>query len=155
MPNNKRMAKLPETSDEQALRNALRERGQRVTPQRLVINRALRRLDTHASAESVASAIADELPGVSVPTVYATLELLADLGFARRVTAAPGAVLYDPHTDDHHHAVCTRCGRVSDLTAAVDPGSAVRAARRQGFDPERVELVVTGLCDECRAYTEK
>ena len=136
------------------MRDALRDRGGRVTPQRLVINRALRQLDTHASAEQVATAVARELPGVSVPTVYATLELLADLGLARRVTVARGAVLYDPRTDDHHHAVCTRCGRVTDLSADVDPAKALRAARRQGCDPARVELVVTGLCDACRAYTE-
>ena len=136
------------------LREELHSRGQRVTPQRLVINRALRRLDLHASAEQVATAIADDLPGVSVPTVYATLELLADLGLARRVTVAPGAVLYDPRTDDHHHAVCTRCGRVTDLEAALDDGTALAAARRQGFEPGRVELVVSGLCASCRAYTD-
>lgn len=139
---------------DRALRDELRRRGQRVTPQRLVINRALQRLDRHASAEQVATAIAPDLPGVSVPTVYATLELLADLGLARRVTVAPGAVLYDPRTDDHHHAVCTECGRVSDLTTSLDDGAALRAARRQGFEPDRVELVVTGSCDDCRAYTE-
>ena len=142
---------MAEHPTDQALRDALRERGGRVTPQRLVINRALQRLDRHASAEQVATAVERELPGVSVPTVYATLELLADVGLARRVTVAPGAVLYDPLTDDHHHAVCSRCGRVSDLDAAVQDAGAMRAARRQGFEPDRVELVVTGLCESCRA----
>ena len=136
---------------DRALKDALRQRGGRVTPQRLVINRALQRLDRHASAEQVASAIATELPGVSVPTVYATLELLADVGLARRLPMATGAVLYDPRTDDHQHAICRSCGRVSDLDIPVEGRAAVRAARRQGFDPDRVELVVTGLCETCRA----
>ena len=134
-----------------ALSEALRGAGMRVTPQRLVIARALRRLDRHASVDEVASAVAAELPGVSVPTVYSGLEVLADLGFARRVTVAPGAVLYDPHTGDHHHLVCKRCRRVEDVDLPIDLEPALAAARRQGFAPDRAELVVTGLCRSCRA----
>jgi Fe2+ or Zn2+ uptake regulation protein len=134
-----------------ALTEALRHRGMRVTPQRLVIARTLGRLDRHASAEEVASEVVKEFPSVSVPTIYSTLELLADLGFARRVTVAPGAVLYDPHTDDHHHLVCTRCHAVEDVHLDVDTRAALASARRQGFAPDRAELVVTGLCRGCRA----
>jgi Fe2+ or Zn2+ uptake regulation protein len=75
---------------------------------------------------------------------------LADLGFARRIPVARGAALYDPRTDDHHHAVCTRCGAVADLTAPVKSDAAVKAARGQGFEPARVELVVSGRCESCR-----
>lgn len=139
------------TETDTALSEALRGAGMRVTPQRLVIARALRRLDRHASVDEVASAVAAELPGVSVPTVYSGLEVLADLGFARRVTVAPGAVLYDPHTDDHHHLVCKRCHRVEDVDLPIDAEPALAAARRQGFAPDRAELVVTGLCRSCRA----
>src|SRR3954447_16782667 len=124
--------------DEKALAGALRDRGGRVTPQRLHVFRTLRRLDKHASAEEVTRAVEDDLPGVSVPTVYAALETLAELGFARRVTIAKGATLYDPHTDDHHHIVCTRCGLVEDFDTPVDTERALRVARAKGFAPERV-----------------
>src|SRR5919107_695452 len=101
--------------DDAALTDALHSRGMRVTPQRLAIAGVLRRLDRHARVDEVASEVVKEFPTVSVPTVYSALELLADLGFARRVTVAPGAVLYDPHTDDHHHLVCRRCRKVIDV----------------------------------------
>jgi Fe2+ or Zn2+ uptake regulation protein len=136
--------------DDTALSAALRKRGGRVTPQRLHIFRTLRRLDKHASAEEVTRAVEDDLPGISVPTVYATLELLSDLGFARRVTVTRGAVLYDPHTDDHHHIVCTRCGKVEDFETPLETERALRVARARGFAPERVELLVSGLCADCR-----
>src|SRR4051794_36612888 len=138
-------------TDDTALAAALRERGGRVTPQRLHVFRTLRRLDRHASAEEVTREVEDDLPGISVPTVYATLDLLADLGFARRVTVAKGATLYDPRTDDHHHIVCTSCGKVEDLETPLETERALRAARAKGFAAERVELLVTGLCADCRA----
>jgi Fe2+ or Zn2+ uptake regulation protein len=141
----------PMESEDTALADALHREGMRVTPQRLVIARALRRLDRHASVDEVASTVVKEFPQVSVPTVYSALELLADLGFARRVTVAPGAVLYDPHTDDHHHLVCTSCHSVTDVDVHVETDAALESARRQGFTPDRAELVVTGLCRACRA----
>ena len=129
---------------------ALRARGQRVTSQRLVIHRVLRELGRHASAEEVSAAVHDRLPGVSLPTVYATLDLFDRLGLVRRVRVGGGAALYDPG-GDHHHTVCDRCGRVEDLEAAVDLDRAVAAAGLTGFAPEGAQVVLTGLCGQCRA----
>src|SRR5829696_2819643 len=101
------------TADRQ-LKQALRERGQRVTPQRLAIHRTIRRLDRHLSAEELLEAVEETVPGVSLPTVYSTLELLEGLGLIRRVGSFNGRAMFDPRVDPHHHAVCSRCGRVDD-----------------------------------------
>jgi Fe2+ or Zn2+ uptake regulation protein len=136
---------------EDALCAALRERGQRVTPQRLTIARVVRELDRHVTAEQVLTAVSDRLPGVSLPTVYATLELLEELGSVRRVSAGGGAVLYDPRTHPHHHVVCTRCGAVADIDAPLDDEPVITAARNAGFEPERADTVVHGICMACRS----
>jgi Fe2+ or Zn2+ uptake regulation protein len=130
---------------------ALRERGQRVTSQRLVIGRLLRELDRHVTAEEVLRRASEQLPGVSLPTVYATLDLLTELGEARRVSVG-GPVLYDPRVEDHAHVRCRECGRVEDLDVALDGVSrALRAARDAGFAAESAELVVEGRCAACTA----
>lgn len=138
-----------EAWDEQ-LAGTLRERGQRVTSQRLLIHRALRDLDRHVSAEEVLAAVSPSLPNVSLPTVYATLDLFRELGIVRRVSTGRGAILYDPRGEPHHHLVCRRCGKVEDLDAGVDVAPAVRAAGRRGFAADGAELVLTGLCGDCR-----
>ena len=131
------------------LAERLRERGQRVTSQRVVIARALRELDRHVSAEEVLGAVRDRLPNMSLPTVYATLELLRELGVVRRVSVTGAPALYDPRADDHEHFVCRRCGAVADLDASVDTAPALRAARRAGMAPDDAGVVVTGLCARC------
>jgi len=133
------------------LTEALHARGMRVTPQRLVIHAALDELGRHATAEQVHDAVAGRLPGVSLPTVYATLELLEELGLVRRVRAGSGAVLYDPRAAPHQHAVCRSCGTVEDLDAGVDASGALQAARRAGFAPDGADTVVNGLCARCAA----
>jgi len=127
---------------------ALRARGMRVTPQRVVVHRALRELDRHVTADELLDAVADRLPNVSLPTIYATLELLEELDMVRRVQRA-GTTLFDPRTDDHHHLVCVRCGSVQDIEADVDTGALARLAERSGFEPTRVEAVVHGVCAAC------
>jgi Fe2+ or Zn2+ uptake regulation protein len=135
---------------EQRLIAALRERGQRVTSQRLVIGRLLRELDRHVTAEEVLRRASAQLPGVSLPTVYATLDLLAELGEARRVSVG-GPVLYDPRAEDHVHLRCRACGKVEDLEVDLDTARALRAARQAGFEADTAELVVEGRCAECAA----
>jgi Fe2+ or Zn2+ uptake regulation protein len=133
------------------LESALRERGLRVTPQRVLIHRAVRELDRHVTADEVLDAVSARLPNASLPTVYSTLELLDEMGMVRRLAARSGAALYDPRIDEHQHVVCRRCGRVEDLDVPVDSVRALRAARKRGFEPSDAELVVSGLCADCAA----
>src|SRR3954454_10260652 len=113
----------PDQAADDRLVAALRERGQRVTSQRLIIGRLLRELDRHVTAEEVLRRASEQLPGVSLPTVYATLDLLAELGVARRVSVA-APVLYDPRVGDHSHLRCRVCGRVDDLEIPLDSARA-------------------------------
>ena len=136
----------PSTDD---LVGILHARGQRVTPQRLVILRELRRRAHHATADEIRSSIRDELPGTSTPTVYAALDLLVDLGLARRIDTGSGAALYDARTEPHHHTVCRRCGRVEDLDVGLDISALRRASADAGFQARDVEVVVSGLCAGC------
>ena len=131
------------------LSTALRERGMRVTPQRVVLHRALRELDRHVTADELLDSVADRLPNVSLPTIYATLELLEELGMVRRVQRA-GTTLFDPRIEPHHHLVCTVCGSMEDLDFALDTAALERAAARRGFEHERIEAVVHGRCAACR-----
>jgi Fur family ferric uptake transcriptional regulator/Fur family peroxide stress response transcriptional regulator len=139
----------PTNSSTTDLTALLHSRGQRSTPQRQVILRELRRLGRHATVDEIGTAVRDELPGTSIPTVYATLELLVGLGLARRIDTGLGAALYDGRTDPHQHLVCRRCGRVDDLDVEIESAPLMRAADRAGFQPEGAELVISGLCADC------
>jgi Fe2+ or Zn2+ uptake regulation protein len=138
------------TRVEEPLHAALRARGQRVTPQRLVIAAAVRDLGHHATAEEIFTEVGARLPGVSLPTVYATLELLEDMGLVRRVATESGTAVYDPGTDQHHHLVCRGCGAIADVDGAVDHDALLSAARGAGFAPDEAQVVIRGLCAACR-----
>ena len=132
------------------LTSTLRERGMRVTSQRVVLFSALNELGRHATAEEVARAAGERLPGLSLPTVYAALELFEELGLVRRVPAG-AAVVWDPVVDGHAHLACRACGRVIDVDARVDAAAAVHAVTRAGGRVDNAEVVLRGLCERCAA----
>src|SRR6266508_1709774 len=132
------------------LAELLRERGLRATSQRVVMHRLLRDRARHVSAEELLSEASDRLPGVSLPTVYATLELFEQLGIVRRVNGGGGTLLWDTRADAHHHMICRRCGRIEDMEAPLDLERARAVAAKSGFEPDRAEVVVSGLCASCQ-----
>jgi Fur family transcriptional regulator, peroxide stress response regulator len=127
---------------DQALTDALRTRGQRVTLPRLMVHRFVTSAPRHVTAED----IHDELPSLSFGTIYSTLELLEDLGLVRRVSTLGGSAVYDSRTDAHDHAICRICGRMFDL----EPSRIPAAAAPRGFQVERAQLELVGVCAECR-----
>jgi Fe2+ or Zn2+ uptake regulation protein len=142
---------MPQTEADEELSERLRERGLRATSQRLVMNRLLRQSNRHLSAEQLLDEASEQLPGVSLPTVYATLELFEQLGIVRRVNGGGGTLLWDTRADAHHHMICRNCGRIEDMETPLDLERARRSAARSGFHPDRVEVVVSGLCSSCAA----
>ncbi len=142
------------TSTDELFCSTLRARGQRVTPQRLAIAAVLRDLHHHATAEELHGLVSARVPGISLPTVYSTLELLEDLGAVRRVVNDGGTALFDARTDEHHHAICRRCGLVVDIEATPDQSQLLDAARTAGFAPDDAQVVVRGVCAACRTVRE-
>lgn len=131
----------------------IRERGQRVTPQRMaVIEEFLTRRD-HPSVEQIYRSVSERFSMMAVSTVYDTLRLLVELGEAVEVSAGGSETRYDPVTGDHCHLICTQCKQVIDLDMPGDAEAKLSpaAVERVGFAAERVIVQAYGLCAQCRS----
>jgi len=140
---------------EQELRQALRAHGQRYTQQRAAVYAFLSSVRTHPTAEDVFQAVRSEASGISLATVYNSLEALVGCGLATRLAFSDGSARYDGQVEPHLHARCGGCGCVVDvhgtsegelLDALTRAPTAVEAFRVTGI---RVEL--TGMCADCGA----
>ncbi len=127
---------------------AFHDRGLRVTPQRQLLFRLLHGNESHPSAEVLYHAAVELMPGLSLRTVYQTLNDLASLGEVRSCDFGTGAARFDPNVEDHHHLVCERCGSVRDVhlagTARPEPD-----ATPDGFRLSRTDVVFRGVCAAC------
>lgn len=92
----------------------LRERGLKVTPQRLAVIEAVEVLHDHPTADDVCRFIRKKYPTIATGTVYKTLETLVDNDILERVKTDSGLLRYDAVKDQHHHIYCTNCDRIED-----------------------------------------
>lgn len=132
---------------------ALRDAGLRVTESRRAVFVALA-AHPHASAEALYAAVADELPKASRQSVYNALHDFADAALVRRIEPAGQPMLFELRVDDnHHHLVCTSCGRVEDVDCAVGAAPCLHPSDDRGFRIASAEVTYWGLCADCAAET--
>lgn len=140
----------PTQRPEKVLRDALEASGQRFTDQRAAVFRFLSSTDVHPTADEVFHEVRSEVPGISLATVYKSLETLVGCGLAIKLSYGDGSARYDGRTDPHHHVRCLGCGRVSDLPNRVPEGQLERLeADARDFRVTGVRLELTGFCSEC------
>lgn len=128
---------------------AFRERGWKVTPQRQLLFRLLHGNDQHPSAEMLFEVASAEMPGISLRTVYQTLSDLSSMGEVDQVVLGVGPIRFDPNTDDHHHAVCDRCGALRDVY--VTGMGSIEAHGLAEFETAGTTIVFHGRCEGCRS----
>jgi len=135
---------------QRAVRTALAGRSFRVTKQRLAIVEELAAAEKYATAKELHQRLSRKRSGIGLATVYRTLETLEAVGAASVRTRKRGESAYlfcSP--EHHHHAVCTKCGKVEDVPCRSigrierDLTAALRFKTMQ----HRFEFF--GLCDRC------
>jgi len=133
-----------------SFRDRCRDRGVRVTPQRLAVYRALAEELSHPGAEALHARLRAGMPTLSLATVYRILESFEREGLIRRVSTPDAAGRFDANVGAHQHLVCRACGRVSDFTAPALTRLGMPAAIPPDFAPEELDIRIVGLCRSCR-----
>lgn len=135
------------------LRRRLTSRRGRLTPQRMAIYDAVVGRTSHPSVAAVHAEVRRRFPGVSPATVYATLELFAQLGLVQEISGPIRR--YDGRAGRHINLVCTRCGQVIDVVDARLDSLQRRAAAGAHFHVSAVRFELHGLCQRCRRKTRR
>lgn len=139
-------------ADESSLTGVLRRHGYRVTPPRRRVWQALAAGD-HLTAEDILGRIANA-PGndVNLASVYRALSLMEQLDLVRssRLGEQAPTTWELAHPDEHFHLVCRECGAVTHHQGTLVDQVATHLRDNHDFEPDTIELVVTGRCDVCR-----
>ncbi len=93
----------------------LKDRGLRVTPQRLQILKYLNIHKNHPDVTTIFTALRKENPALSKTTIYNTLEALAEHGLVQVLTITPTENRFDAGDRMHHHFLCKHCNKIYDI----------------------------------------
>ena len=136
------------------LTQLFRDRGLKMTPQRQGIFRVLHGNGSHPTAHAVFESLREEMPTISLRTVYQTLNDLVVLGEIQQFDVGTGAARFDSATDAHHHLVCIKCGAMRDVHCDL-AGLRLPACQHQGFTISGAEVIFRGLCTKCSRTTSR
>ena len=134
---------------EQKLIAHLREKGYKLTQQRLEIIRILSQDTSHPGAVDILRKVREKSPQISMSTVYYTLDMLKKEGLLRELEFYDRDNRYDITVTDHINLICKRCRKISDLSGEL-PVSAETVLNKTGFQPVGMRFEYYGYCKECR-----
>ena len=128
----------------------LRARGFRMTSQRLAILHVLHHDGRHLSPAEIYKQARRQLAGLTEPTVYRTLEFLAQNGLVRSSRASNGRLTYQIAGEDHHHMICRVCGSEMEIQHTLLEDFYRKLESISGY--LRIDSHVTffGVCPNCQ-----
>ena len=127
-----------------------KDKGIRLTPQRIAILKFLEGNTDHPTAEDIYRGIKRSYPTLSFATVYNTLQTLTERGEVLEITIDPARKHYDPNITPHHHIVCIECNEIMDVF--VDYSGVLKLPSRLLKEYKLVGDHVTfhGVCRKCQ-----
>ena len=134
---------------EQKLVTSLREKGYKLTPQRLEIIKMISRDRSHPGAMDILQKVRQKAPKISMSTVYYTLDMLKKEGLIRELEFYDRDNRYDVNVENHINLICRKCGKIEDFTEAV-PFSSEMIEAQTGFRPVGMRFEYYGYCKGCR-----
>ena len=138
--------------------NLLREKGLKVTAQRIAVLSALSgEADSHLTAEEIYDLVRVGSPDIGLATVYRTIQMLLELKIIDRIYLDDGYVRYELgnvyETEDshhHHHLICVKCGRVMSFQGDLLEAFEMRMEEETGFQIQDHDVKLYGLCKDCQ-----
>jgi Fur family ferric uptake transcriptional regulator len=145
-PTGRQEAGLPRSVETPARRT-------RMTRQRRVILEVLRAADIHPSADQIHAWVRQQLPHISLATVYRNLEALSARGEIQTLAWAGALKRFDGVVDRHYHIHCPHCDRLADLPLPVSPLMEAQAQAVTDFQITGHRIEFSGICPACRLAT--
>jgi Fe2+ or Zn2+ uptake regulation protein len=137
-------------NQEQSIRQELKARGFKATPQRLAVLRAVAATNGYFTPQELHRQLSKQRAGIGLVTVYRTLASLAQAGLICQMESTGNTHIYTRSPGKHHHhLVCQQCARVVDFSNCDLSELADRLCRETGFAIQEHSLEFRGLCPDC------
>lgn len=133
----------------------------RMTHQREIMLAEIQKRPQHVSADELFQMVREQMPKVSLATVYRTLEFLADAGVIARLKVSGRQKRYDSEVHVHDHVFCVQCQKVENvvLRKSEDKEDLEKdfplPATVDGFVITGRRLEFIGLCPACQKKNQQ
>ncbi|MDP4177516.1 MAG: Fur family transcriptional regulator [Bacillota bacterium] len=136
------------------LKNNLKEKGYKLTPQRrAIVDIIIRNEGKHLTAEELYDLVKVDCPEIGLATVYRTVQMLEEIGIICRLELDDGCNRYElVHEEEnhrHHHLICTECGKLIEVEDDLLDLLEHNIEEKYGFKVKNHSVKFYGICKEC------
>jgi len=129
----------------------LKEKGCRMTPQRLAVVKVLANSEEHLSAEKIYERVKVDFPFTSLATIYKTVTLLKKIGEVMELGFVDDSNRFDGiRPFPHPHLICLKCKRIIDPDIPVLSELSNELAQKTGYHIINHRLDFFGICPSCQ-----
>jgi len=137
----------------QGLVRKLKDRGYRLTPQRMAVLRILCENSQHPSVQQIYDQVKPDFPMTSLGTVYKTVTLLKEMGEVLELGFGDDSNRYDGSKPyPHPHLICTKCKRIIDPDIPTLKTLPHELGKSTGYQIVSHRLDFYGICPQCQAH---
>ena len=133
-------------------KDVLKKEGLKITPQRISVLEEIMKDKGHRESEDIYMAIKVRKTHVSRATVYRTLDILVQNGFARKLNLGDGRARYEKKIDSphHDHMICNDCGKIIEFVNDEIEKIQEEITKQQQFKLQQHIHQLFGICKECQ-----
>lgn len=122
----------------------------RMTNQREMILRELKRSRQHLTADELYERVRKVMPKISLATIYRNLEILSAAGMIAKLEISGRQRRFDYDVEEHDHIYCVHCHRVDNLELDREAIHAVSKQTDKDYSVTGYRLEVAGICPKCQ-----
>ena len=138
----------------------------RKSKQKEAILRVVKRANSHPTAYRIYNQVREEMPNISLGTVYRNLKSLKQRGEILELSLADTSSRFDGNTQSHYHFRCEQCDRIFDMDGPMERKLNDGVVQKMtqfmnltkswydlgmGFKVYRHRLEFYGLCKDCQS----
>ncbi len=112
--------------------------------------RILKSTKSHPTADWIYQKARQEIPNISLGTVYRNLRNLGQTGKIQRLTFNSFADRYDADTSFHYHFTCQKCEKIYDIKPQGEGNFLKEVKKNTGFKVEGIKIDLFGICSRCK-----
>ncbi len=120
------------------------------TPARSAIKEFLLDSSSPVDIEQVIKYLRSKNLNTNKVTVYRIMDFMFENGLVSRLEFGEGKYRYELQKDDHHHLICTNCGRIEDIEDKFMEKFEDEIREKKGFLVKSHSLEFFGVCKQCQ-----
>jgi Fur family peroxide stress response transcriptional regulator len=121
----------------------------RQSKQRTRILELLRSTESHPTADWLYEKLKNEIPRLSLGTVYRNLSTLVEQGLVKKIHFGSTFDRFEANIKPHYHLICESCGKILDFEMPIYDDLNFQAKQLTNFTIHHHKLEFFGICEDC------